>query len=86
MPCLATPKIDYGPLYTALSELSRIQRIDYRSIATATGVPFKKIVCLMNLRHAPNLNSVELVNLARFAEVPLSEVSGSARREGDRHD
>lgn len=82
MPCHATPKIDYGPLYAALSELSRAQRIDYHSIATATGVPFKKIVCLMNLRHSPNLNSVELVNLARFAEVPLSEVSGSCAPRG----
>ncbi len=85
MPCLATPKIDYEPLHAALSELSRTRRMDYHAIADATGVPFKQIICLMNLRRAPSLSSVELVNLARFAEVPLSEVSGSARREVDAH-
>lgn len=85
MPCLATPKIDYEPLHAALSDLSRTRRMDYHAIADATGVPFKQIIFLMNLKRAPSLSAVELVNLARFAEVPLSEISKTACREGDPH-
>lgn len=76
MPCLSTPKIEYRPLQEAVAEISSSQRIDLRTIANATRVSFPKLIALVNLQgtHEPDLYAHELVSLARFADVPLSEL------------
>ena len=80
MPCLSTPIIDHAPLREALSELSRAEGANYKEAAEAAGAPFRKTLRLMNMGTAPAaaspLSAVELVNLARYADVPLEELGG----------
>ena len=85
MACVSAPgrgtTVDLSPLGAAVRETCSQSGSTYRDAAVEAGVPFPKVLRLANDAPA-DVDALELVNLSRWAGVPLSDLAGSFAPKG----